>query len=178
MERVLHVDVAKGVGEPSIDGRPVPFLLIRLRVLPRLAPVPLFGDPTRRQGAEVALPVFHGLQSAHGKIRRIMIPARAQRSESVRIPRQARFGLRCGTETRITEDDNEEYDAPTFLGLPDEGAGLQTTETRTFTDTYDNDSAGPTMGVPMTVLDQTSFTKVEGETFDDNDLEGMSIPDS
>ena len=81
-------------------------------------------------------------------------------------------------QTCITEDDNEEYDAPTFLGLPDEGAGLQTTETRTFTDTYDNDSAGPTMGVPMTVLDQTSFTKVEGETYDYIDLEGMSIPDS
>lgn len=79
-------------------------------------------------------------------------------------------------QTQDTRTDSDTYDNDVNLGLdlPDIG-----TERTAFTnDTYDNDVDMFMMGTPVFAYDQTSVTKVEGETTDDNNVESLSFPSS
>jgi len=81
-------------------------------------------------------------------------------------------------ETVHTRDDSDTYDNDvSAVGLDIPLDSFQTVRTAMSSDTYDNDVDLLAANVPGAVYDQTSFTKVQGETTDDdNSGEGLSFP--
>jgi hypothetical protein len=83
--------------------------------------------------------------------------------------------------TDITEVDQDQYDAPP------EGIDLTsiTHEMPTFgfstaltaaSETYDNDKGIESLSFPSQFVDETSITKVNGDTYDDESLTMLSVP--
>jgi hypothetical protein len=82
-------------------------------------------------------------------------------------------------QTMDTRQDNDTYDNDVNIGLDLPDSAVQTERTSFTSDTYDNDVDLFMMGMPVFAYDQTNFTKVEGETTDDdNSVESLSFPSS
>lgn len=82
-------------------------------------------------------------------------------------------------QTMETRQDNDTYDNDVNIALDLPDAAVHTERTSFTSDTYDNDVDLFVMGTPVFAFDQTSITKVEGETTDDdNSVESLSFPSS
>ncbi len=89
---------------------------------------------------------------------------------------------RSGTKfTDITEVDQDQYDAPPegseltsgTLEMPTSDFSTALTAT---SETYDDDKGIESLSFPSQFVDETSITKVNGDTYDDQSLTMLSIP--
>gem|GEM_PF-5835196 len=89
-------------------------------------------------------------------------------------------GLQCFDPTGATFTEGETYDddaAASNTVIPFALYADSTHKTGNDSETYDDSPGAETLGVPRSLLEQTSFTRVENETTDDDQgFSSLSLP--